>query len=34
MKPCEMCDSLDGTRRKDSIYVCDDCNEKHPREED
>ena len=29
-----MCDSLEGTRRKDSIYVCDDCDEKHPREED
>jgi len=29
--PCEMCDGLNGIRRKlDNIYVCFKCNQEHP----
>ena len=29
--PCEMCDGLNGIRRKrDNLYVCYKCNEKYP----
>ena len=29
--PCEMCDGLNGIRRKlDNIYVCWKCNKEHP----
>ena len=27
---CEICDDMDGKRRKDGIYVCDKCNKEHP----
>ncbi len=27
---CELCDSKDGVRREDNIYVCSKCNEKYP----
>ena len=32
MKPCEMCDSLEGIRRDDNIHVCNRCNDKYPME--
>ena len=32
--PCELCDNLGGKRRDDNIYVCDECNEKHPLKEE
>ncbi len=32
--PCELCDSPEGTRRDDNIYVCDICNDKYPIKED
>ena len=28
--PCEMCDDLNGIRRKDNIFVCYECSEKYP----
>ena len=28
--PCELCDSDDGQRREDNIYVCNKCNKKYP----
>ena len=28
--PCELCDNLGGKRRDDNIYVCDECNEEYP----
>jgi len=27
---CELCDSEEGIRRDDNIYVCDSCNNKYP----
>ena len=34
MNLCELCDSEEGIRRKDNIYVCDKCNKEHPIEGD
>ena len=32
--PCEMCDGLNGIRRKlDNIHVCLKCNQKYPAKE-
>ena len=28
--PCELCDSMEGKRRKDNLSVCDKCNNKYP----
>ena len=27
---CEMCDNFNGIRRKDNIYVCDECDKRYP----
>ena len=27
---CELCDSEEGKRRDDGIFICDDCDEKFP----
>ena len=32
-KLCEMCDEGYGIRREDNIYVCFECDQKHPIEE-
>ena len=34
MNLCELCDSEEGIRREDNIYVCDKCNKEHPIEGD
>jgi hypothetical protein len=34
MNLCELCDNFEGgKKREDNIYVCDECNEKHPLKE-
>ena len=35
MNLCELCDNFEGgKKREDNIYVCDECNEKHPLKEE